>query len=207
MPKLTLPSFAAGELSDTLTGRVDLAKYAVGAKTLKNMIVHKHGGVSNRAGTEFVCDAHNPVRMIPFEFNTEQSYILEFTSEVMRVIKDGALVTEFLTDTETVYKWTVSPTVTGGNTYYLTKIDGTAPDLVTYNPPKGPTYYEYNIFEDGDLMTFDGATVTTPEMAEGEFSYGDTDSLGFDTLYVRIVGSGDPDAEADGYLYRHGGRR
>ena len=31
--------------------------------------------------------------LIPFEFNTDQAYILEFTNLCMRIIKDGALVT------------------------------------------------------------------------------------------------------------------
>ena len=43
-------SFAAGELAPSLWGREDLAKYAVGLRTLKNFTVHPHGGVSNRAG-------------------------------------------------------------------------------------------------------------------------------------------------------------
>ena len=51
---LIQPSFAAGELSPFLHGRVDLAKFHVGARTLQNFFVHPHGGASNRPGTRFI---------------------------------------------------------------------------------------------------------------------------------------------------------
>lgn len=89
------PSFTAGELSPALGARVDLAKFASGLKTAINVFVHAHGGVSNRAGTEFVSEVKasaNHARLIDFQFNTEQSYILEFGDEYMRVFRDGGLV-------------------------------------------------------------------------------------------------------------------
>lgn len=86
------PSFAAGELSPSLHSRVDLAKYHVGAKTLRNMFVHVHGGASNRPGFRFIAEAPGPGRLIPFEFSVTQTYVLEFTDGVMRIYKDGGLV-------------------------------------------------------------------------------------------------------------------
>ncbi len=47
-------SFAGGELAPSLHARADTAKYTTGAKTVKNFLVRKEGGVSNRAGTRFV---------------------------------------------------------------------------------------------------------------------------------------------------------
>ena len=96
MPVYTIqPSFSGGELAPSLHARVDLAKYAVGLKTCRNFIVQAHGGVTNRAGTKFVCEtaiSAKTTRLIPFEFNTEQTYVLEFGHLTMRVIKDGGLV-------------------------------------------------------------------------------------------------------------------
>ena len=92
-----LPSFAAGELAPALQGRVDLAKYQVGLATCLNWFVHPFGGVSTRAGTEFVgdtCDAAVRGRLIPFSFNTQQTYVLEFGDRNMRVVKDGGYVLE-----------------------------------------------------------------------------------------------------------------
>ena len=86
------PSFTAGVLSPALWARVDLAKYATGLKTGTNVFVHPHGGVSNRAGLEFigeVKDSADKARLVPFQFNTEQSYILEFGDLYFRVWRDG----------------------------------------------------------------------------------------------------------------------
>ena len=89
------PSFSGGELAPSLHARVDLAKYAVGLKTCRNFFVQAHGGVANRTGTKYICETANSAkttRLIPFEFNTEQTYVLEFGHQTMRVIKDGGLV-------------------------------------------------------------------------------------------------------------------
>lgn len=57
----------------------------------------RHGGVANRPGTEFVGevkDSTKTVRLIPFVFNSSQTYVLEFGNLYLRVIRDGAQVTE-----------------------------------------------------------------------------------------------------------------
>ena len=90
--RIMQPSFAAGELTPALHARVDLAKYNVGAKQLKNFFVHAHGGASNRQGTDYVATALGVTRLIPFQYNVEQAYMLEFSNLKMRVLKDGALV-------------------------------------------------------------------------------------------------------------------
>lgn len=89
------PSFTAGELSPALWARVDLAKYGSGLKTAINLFIHPHGGASNRAGLEFINEVKasaNVTRLIPFQFNAEQSYILEFGNKYARVYRDGGLV-------------------------------------------------------------------------------------------------------------------
>ncbi|MFZ5692455.1 MAG: hypothetical protein ACOY5F_14495 [Pseudomonadota bacterium] len=89
------PSFTAGELSPALSARVDLAKYGSGLKTAINLFIHPHGGASNRAGTQFIREVKasaNVTRVIPFQFNTEQSYILEFGNQYFRIFRDGGVV-------------------------------------------------------------------------------------------------------------------
>ena len=86
------PSFAAGELSPFLYGRVDLAKFKVGARTMQNFFVHPHGGASNRPGTRFIDNVANNNarhRLIPFVFRTlpaGQTYILVFGNKKMQVV-------------------------------------------------------------------------------------------------------------------------
>lgn len=94
---VALPSFAAGELSPALHGRVDLAKYQVGVATCLNWFIHPFGGASTRAGTSFVGEVYDSAvrsRLISFQFNTTQTYVLEFADLRMRVIKDGGYVLE-----------------------------------------------------------------------------------------------------------------
>ncbi|WP_245451641.1 hypothetical protein [Mesorhizobium waimense] len=89
------PSFTAGVLSPALWARVDLAKYATGLKTGLNLFVHPHGGASNRAGFEFVREVKasaNKTWLLPFQFNTAQSYVLEFGNLYFRVFKNGGVV-------------------------------------------------------------------------------------------------------------------
>lgn len=90
------PSFAAGELSPTLFARVDLAKYRIGLSECYNFFVDYRGGVSNRPGTIYISHAYSNgnIKLIPFQFNVLQTYVLEFGHLYMRVIKDGGYVLE-----------------------------------------------------------------------------------------------------------------
>jgi hypothetical protein len=97
-------SFAAGELSPFLYGRVDLAKFHVGARTLQNFLVHAHGGVSNRPGTRFigeVDDSSARHRLIPFQFRTlpsGQTYVLVFGDKTMQVAMQSGSQWGFVTE-------------------------------------------------------------------------------------------------------------
>jgi hypothetical protein len=77
-----------------LDGRTDLQKYFQGCKTLQNMVVHPHGGATRRPGTKFIAEtkSNGEARLIPFEFSTTQTYVLEFGNTYMRVYKDGGQV-------------------------------------------------------------------------------------------------------------------
>lgn len=86
------PSFAGGELSAALYGRVDMAKYSVGLAMCRNAFVHAYGGVSNRPGTEFVSEVKNSskkVRLVPFQYSTQDAYVLEFGHGYIRFYTDG----------------------------------------------------------------------------------------------------------------------
>lgn len=91
--------FAVGEISPALYGRPDLVKYAGGCSTLRNCFVNYRGGANSRAGTAYVgkckqsADAAPP-RDIPFQFNLNQGYVLEFGDQYMRVKSQGAYVVE-----------------------------------------------------------------------------------------------------------------
>ena len=92
-----LTNFTGGELSPRLDGRNDLTKYSSGCKTLENLIVYPHGAAARRPGTSFVAEvanSANKTRLIPFEFSTTQTYMLEFSNLKIRVYKDNGSVLE-----------------------------------------------------------------------------------------------------------------
>lgn len=95
MSSVLQPTFAAGELSPSASARTDIARYYTGLKLCRNFMVMPYGGVRNRPGTEFVCevkDSTKRCRLIPFQFNDVQTYVLAFGDLNMRVIKDGGQV-------------------------------------------------------------------------------------------------------------------
>lgn len=97
---VTQQNFSGGELSPGLAGRFDLGVYYNGASWMQNMIATVQGMGKFRSGTKFVWNTRDNAAavLIPFEYNTEQAYVLEFTDQKMRIIKDGGIVTETAQD-------------------------------------------------------------------------------------------------------------
>jgi hypothetical protein len=74
-----------------MDGRTDFEKYSSGAKTLENFLVHPQGAATRRVGTQFIAEVKSSAaktRLIPFEFSTTQTYILEFGNTYIRFFKD-----------------------------------------------------------------------------------------------------------------------
>ena len=97
MSTLIQRSFSGGELAPALYSRVDTVKYATGARALRNFLVMRHGGATNRPGAEFIAevkDSSAGAYFIPFVFNSSQTYVLEFGALYMRVHRNGAQVVE-----------------------------------------------------------------------------------------------------------------
>ncbi|MBX9697786.1 MAG: hypothetical protein K2X74_00060, partial [Acetobacteraceae bacterium] len=85
-------SFTAGEIARELLGRPDLRAYANGAARLRNVFIQPTGGVQRRPGLRHIAVLPGPARLIPFEFNTEQTYLLVFQHGAMRVFVGDAEV-------------------------------------------------------------------------------------------------------------------
>lgn len=89
-------NFTAGELSPRLDGRTDIAKYDNGCEVLENFVIHPQGGAARRPGTKFigeVKDSSKEHRLLPFQFNVEQTYAVEMGDQTARfVTNDGFLV-------------------------------------------------------------------------------------------------------------------
>ena len=92
-----LTNFTAGELSPRLDGRNDLAKYSAGCAIVENMVIYPHGAAARRPGTQYVSEVKNSAnstRIIPFEFNTEQTYIIEVGNLYMRFYRNNGQILE-----------------------------------------------------------------------------------------------------------------
>jgi hypothetical protein len=82
-------NFTAGEISPGLLGRGDLRAYENGAMKLRNVLVASTGGASRRPGLAYVDTAAGPGRLLAFEFNTEQVYLLLLTDLRVEIYRDG----------------------------------------------------------------------------------------------------------------------
>lgn len=90
-------SFAAGELTPEMFGRIDMAKYQTGLAKCRNFNVLAHGPVVNRSGWQYVLevkDSTKPSRVIPFYYNTDQTYILEVGHLYIRFHTAGGTLVE-----------------------------------------------------------------------------------------------------------------
>ncbi len=153
-------TFGGGIISPNAFSRRDLQKWSSGVQRMNNFFVESTGGASNRPGTAHVTKVKDPTkvsRMIPFKFNEEQAYALEFRDQGIRVFKDGALLLE---DAKTITAATQANPVTltvVGHGYS----DG---DEVFVSGVVGMTELNYRFFtvtnvagDDFDLLGEDGS--------------------------------------------------
>lgn len=82
------PSFNSGELSPLIKYRLDLDKRWMGIETMENFLVKPQGMAVRRPGTIFVAEANGVSELIPFEFSTTDSYVLEFGDSYIRFYRD-----------------------------------------------------------------------------------------------------------------------
>lgn len=82
-------NFTAGEVSRELLGRGDLRAYDNGALELRNLFIYPTGGITRRAGLGYVDTAAGNGRLIAFEFNTEQTYLMIVTNYRIDIYAGG----------------------------------------------------------------------------------------------------------------------
>jgi hypothetical protein len=92
-------NFSTGELDPLLRARVDLQQYANALAKATNVLIQPQGGLRRRPGTKHILElpntstasAGNGVRLIPFQFSVDDSYMLCFTHNRMYIIKNGVV--------------------------------------------------------------------------------------------------------------------
>lgn len=90
-------NFSTGELDPLLRARVDLEQYNNALAKATNVVIQPQGGMKRRPGLrhryELPSSTANGVRMVPFEFSVDDSYMLIFVDQRMYVFKAGVLIT------------------------------------------------------------------------------------------------------------------
>lgn len=92
-------NFSIGELDPLLRGRVDLAQYYNALSTAENCQIQPQGGLRRRDGLKFVTEIpssaspENGVRLIPFEFSADDSYMFALAHQKIFIFRNNALVT------------------------------------------------------------------------------------------------------------------
>lgn len=90
-----IPNFVTGEISPLATARVDYEKYHAGLEFLENFLIYPQGGFTRRAGTRFVKEvktSSKKTRLIKFQFNVTDAYVLEFGENYIRIYKGASRV-------------------------------------------------------------------------------------------------------------------
>jgi hypothetical protein len=88
-------SFAGGEITPEMYGRIDDVRYQTGVSICRNFVTLPHGPAANRAGFEFVRevkDSTKATRLLPFAFSAVQTLIIEMGEGYFRFHSQGATV-------------------------------------------------------------------------------------------------------------------
>jgi hypothetical protein len=91
-------SFSGGEVTPEFFGQIADSKYQTGLAKCRNFVVLPHGPVQNRAGFEFVRevkDSRRHTRLVPFEYSTTQTMVLELGEQYVRFHTQGATLLQF----------------------------------------------------------------------------------------------------------------
>lgn len=131
-------SFAGGELSPEMFGRLDDVKFQTGAAKLLNFIATPQGPAENRPGTRFVKevkDSTKKTRIIPFTYSTTQTMVLEFGNGYIRFHTNAATLQ---VGSPSAYSGATAYTVgslvsyLGNNYYCILASTGNLPTNTTY---------------------------------------------------------------------------
>jgi len=180
-----------GTTTKTVT-RSTSTGYSITLNKIDNLgvdIFQSYGGGVNRNSTTIAAalTAVGAVNNVSFfaatgTWQLTQSHTL--TSNIFLNIPPGAIFDTDMSIRSSSYIWIKS--TSGTNEYYCQATGGTDPGL------SEPT----DVIQDGVAMTA-GAVGS---LAVTEWDFDDNDTLGYDTVYVRLTDSTDPDGKAAGYV-------
>jgi hypothetical protein len=164
-------TFTAGEVSPEILGRGDLRAYDNGALKLRNVFIRPTGGVVRRAGLRYIDTAPGASRLMSFEFNTEQTYLLVLSHLRLDIYLSGVhqatLAAPWLESQIYQAAWTQS-----ADTFLLTHPDA-PPKKLTRGSGGVWNLSDWTFFADGNVVQqpyykfADSAVTLTPAGVSG----------------------------------------
>ena len=153
-------SFAGGEITPELYGRIDLDKFQSGLALCRNFITLPHGPAMNRPGFEFIRATKNSAavsRLIPFSYSNDQTFAIEIGAGYFRFHTVGATL---LPGSPAAYNGATAYAIgdmatSAGTVYYcIAATTGNAPPNATYwyALPATGEYEIPNPYAAADLM-------------------------------------------------------
>ena len=115
-------NFTSGELSQNLLGRVDLKAYDNGALSLKNVFIEPTGGLYRRPGLRYIASLSGTGRLINFEKNSTENYLIVLLNQSAQIFLNDQLVTTLSTPWQTDQLFQIR-WCQGGNSLYLVHPD------------------------------------------------------------------------------------
>ena len=188
-------TFTAGEVSRELLGRGDLRAYENGALALRNVFINPTGGVTRRAGLGYIDTAAGDGKLIAFEFNTQQTYLLVITDSAIDIyaggVKDASIAAPWTAAHIPQLAWTQS-----ADTLLLTH-PGVPPKKLTRNSGGTWSLTDWVFFTDNNIVNqpyfkFADSDVTlTPSGTTGSITLtasADVFELGHENTRMRVAG-------------------
>lgn len=157
-------TFNGGELSPSIAGRVDVAKYANGCSRMENFLPTVQGPAVARPGFRFVAEVKDSsVRtwLVRFEFSASEAYQLEFGDRYIRFYANRA---QAIVGSVAAYNgataYVAGDLVSSGGTNYYCKapVTGTAPPNAAYwHVLTGDIFEVPSPYAAADLTNADGS--------------------------------------------------
>ena len=106
-------NFSSGELDPLMHFRVDTGAFRNGARRLRNAILYNSGGAGRRPGTYYTATLVGNTRLIPFEFASDEQYLLGLSNGRLDVFNTSGVLLSSVTSgcnwtTATLFKLTYS---------------------------------------------------------------------------------------------------
>jgi hypothetical protein len=171
----SITSFTGGQGGWAIEARFDFPKYTTLSRTVENMFVMVQGPVVKRPGTKYIATAKsgNP-RLLPFEYSTDDAYVLETGNLYMRFFRDGGqildptLPVEIVTPYSTAELPSVQYAQTDNEMYFANGTD--IPQILSRTSHTDWTIEDIDFTTGPFLPENDTATTITPSGTTGSIT-------------------------------------